>query len=109
MSGWVKWTKAPGADPLSGCVSINQTGMQIAADVVEHYLKNPRIELYWNEDEELVGIKSSDDGYKPRINKSGSMSLQTKAFQRKYGIKNGKYPLTYQKDLDMVTFEPERW
>jgi len=95
---------------LSGVVSIATTSVTIAADVCEEYLNkngHKRVTPMFNEETGQAALKPDGEGYKVRLNKSGSGNVQLKYFINKVMIKPGKYPLSWNKKLGILTFEPE--
>lgn len=111
MSEWEEYRARTGKRPLSGVVSIQPSGMTVAADVVETYFldrdKDHAILLY-SPDTGRCAIKAHDaKRYKLHLNDYGSARIQAKTFIRDYNIKRGIYPLTWSPKNEMLTFKPD--
>ena len=111
MDKWVKHEKGfTGRDPLVDMVSVASKTMTIAANLVTtNFGGYEYVDIFFNEEEKLVGISSNPNksGYKiRRPGGSTSYQIQVNSFIKKHNIGRGRYTATYDEDEGLLVFKP---
>jgi len=109
MSPWRKFVPRRSPKKMEGVVSVRPTGLTVAEDLSNrHFNIEEYVELYFNEEEGLVGIKPSDDGYRIRTAKNSlAIQIQAASFVKKYRLARGRYEAKWDADEEMLVFEPD--